>query len=72
MFLGVLGLTGAVFFLAHRALGAGAAAERAADYPAFAWMIVLGVRLSSITRKTAVTPGCDDVEGRATTDWRTP
>jgi hypothetical membrane protein len=43
-FLGILGLTGEVLFFAHRALGGGAgAAERIADYPVFAWMIVLGV-----------------------------
>jgi hypothetical protein len=41
--LGVLGLIGEVFFLAHRALGDAGAAERVADYPVFAWMIVLGV-----------------------------
>jgi len=41
--LGVLGLTGEVFFFAHRALGGAGAAERVADYPVFAWMIVLGV-----------------------------
>jgi hypothetical protein len=41
--LGILGLTGEVFFLAHRALGADGAAERVADYPAFAWMILLGL-----------------------------
>ena len=41
--LGILGIIGEVFFLAHRALGGGGAAERVADYPAFAWMIVLGI-----------------------------
>jgi hypothetical membrane protein len=41
--LGILGLIGEVFFVAHRALGGAGAAERIADYPAFAWMIVLGV-----------------------------
>ena len=41
--LGILGLIGEVFFLAHRAFGGAGAAERIADYPAFAWMIVLGV-----------------------------
>lgn len=41
--LGILGIIGEVFFLAHRALGSAGAAERIADYPAFAWMIVLGV-----------------------------
>jgi hypothetical membrane protein len=41
--LGILGLIGEVFFLAHRALGGAGAAERVADYPAFAWMIVLGI-----------------------------
>jgi hypothetical membrane protein len=41
--LGILGLIGEVFFLAHRALGGAGAAERIADYPAFAWMIILGV-----------------------------
>jgi hypothetical membrane protein len=41
--LGILGLIGEVFFLAHRTLGGAGAAERVADYPAFAWMIVLGV-----------------------------
>jgi hypothetical membrane protein len=41
--LGVLGLIGEVFFFAHRALGDAGAAERVADYPVFAWMIVLGV-----------------------------
>jgi hypothetical membrane protein len=41
--LGVLGLIGEVFFFAHRALGGVGAAERVADYPVFAWMIVLGV-----------------------------
>jgi hypothetical membrane protein len=40
--LGILGIVGEVFFLAHRAFGGGAA-ERVADYPAFAWMIVLGI-----------------------------
>jgi len=42
VFLGILGLMGEVFFLAHRALGGAGAAERVADYPAFLWMIVLG------------------------------
>jgi hypothetical membrane protein len=42
--LGILGLAGEVLFLGHRALGGGGgAAERIADYPAFAWMLVLGV-----------------------------
>lgn len=41
--LGILGLIGEIFFFAHRALGGAGAAERTADYPAFAWMIVLGV-----------------------------
>jgi hypothetical membrane protein len=41
--LGILGIVGEVFFLAHRAFGGGGAAERVADYPAFAWMIVLGI-----------------------------
>jgi hypothetical membrane protein len=41
--LGILGLAGEVFFLAHRALGGTGAAERVADYPAFAWMLVLGI-----------------------------
>lgn len=40
--LGILGLIGEMFFLAHRAFGGAGAAERVADYPAFAWMIVLG------------------------------
>jgi hypothetical membrane protein len=40
--LGILGLIGEVFFIAHRAFGGAGAAERIADYPAFAWMIVLG------------------------------
>jgi hypothetical membrane protein len=41
--LGVIGLIGEVFFFAHRAFGGAGAAERVADYPVFAWMIVLGV-----------------------------
>ncbi len=41
--LGILGLIGEVFFIAHRALGGAGAAERIADYPVFAWMIVLGI-----------------------------
>jgi hypothetical membrane protein len=44
LFLGILGLIGEVFFLAHRAFGGAGAAERVADYPAFAWMIMLGIR----------------------------
>jgi hypothetical membrane protein len=40
--LGILGLIGEVFFLAHRILGGAGAAERIADYPAFIWMIALG------------------------------
>jgi hypothetical membrane protein len=41
--LGILGLIGEVFFFAHRVLGGAGAAERVADYPAFVWMIALGV-----------------------------
>lgn len=41
--LGILGLIGEVFFLAHRAFGGAGTAERLADYPAFAWMLVLGI-----------------------------
>jgi hypothetical membrane protein len=45
--LGTVGLIGEVFFLGHRALGEAGAAERVADYPAFVWMIVIGVYASS-------------------------
>lgn len=61
--LGILGLIGEVFFLAHRAFGGAGAAERIADYPAFAWMIVLGVcrirlaRHSGSSARTAAEAG---------------
>ena len=41
--LGILGLIGEAFFLAHRAFGGAGLAERIADYPAFAWLLILGV-----------------------------
>jgi len=41
--LGILGLIGEVLFIAHRVLGGAGATERIADYPAFAWLIILGV-----------------------------
>jgi hypothetical membrane protein len=41
--LGIIGITGEAFFLANHVIGGAGASERIADYPAFAWMIVLGV-----------------------------
>lgn len=59
IFLGILGLVGELFFLGHRALGGGGAAERVADYPVFVWMIALGVYCVRWTGRPSVEPGGD-------------
>jgi hypothetical membrane protein len=62
--MGIIGLTGMGFFIAHRALGGAGAAERVADYPAFVWMIALGVccvRRARHPGRPAVRPGLSSV-----------